>query len=106
MRRGRLRDLATRPHLPQRTVRLRLTALYSALFLPLGVALIIITAVVTFLSLHPSSLHPIAQKHEHGKTIVVPSGGAGGTTVAPQTTYTSAHSISTFTSSSSARLSR
>jgi hypothetical protein len=38
---GRLRDLAGQPHLPKRTVRLRLTALYGALFFPLGVALVV-----------------------------------------------------------------
>ena len=42
MRGGRLRDLALRTHLPKRTVRLRLTALYCALFFPLGVALLVI----------------------------------------------------------------
>jgi signal transduction histidine kinase len=83
VRRGRFRDLAGRPHLPRRTVRLRLTALYCALFFPLGVALVIITFFVTFQSLHPSSLQPVTQVHEHGKTIVVPSGGAGVTTVTP-----------------------
>jgi signal transduction histidine kinase len=82
-RHGRLRDLAAL-HLPKRTVRLRLTALYCALFFPLGVALIIITSFVTFLSLHPSSPHTLTQVHQDGKTIVVPSGGAGVTTVTPQ----------------------
>jgi signal transduction histidine kinase len=83
VRRGRLRDLAVRPHLPQRTVRLRLTVLYGALFFPLGVALVVITAVVTFLSVHPSSLHPVTHVHGHGKSIVVPSGGAEVTTITP-----------------------
>ena len=53
VRRGRLRDLAVRPHLPKRTVRLRLTALYCVLFFPLGVALVVITFVVTILSSRP-----------------------------------------------------
>jgi signal transduction histidine kinase len=75
----RLRDLAVRPHLPQRTVRLRLTTLYCALFFPLGVAIVIITFFVTYLSLHPDALHPVIERHGHGKTIVVPSGGVGPT---------------------------
>ncbi len=83
MRRGRLRDLAFRPHLPKRTVRLRLTALYGALFLPLGVALVVITFVVTILSSRSVAQAPITQIHGHGKTIVVSSGGSGGTTVTP-----------------------
>jgi signal transduction histidine kinase len=83
VRGGRLRDLAVRPHLPRRTVRLRLTALYGALFFPLGVALVVVTSFVTFLSLHPSSIQPVTQRHEHGKTTVVPSGKAGVTTIAP-----------------------
>jgi signal transduction histidine kinase len=83
VRHGRPRDLAARLHLPQRTVRLRLTALYGALFFPLSVVLIITTSFVTFLSLHPSSLHPLTQVHKHDKTIVVPSGGGGVTSVTP-----------------------
>ncbi|MGH9093127.1 MAG: HAMP domain-containing sensor histidine kinase [Acidimicrobiales bacterium] len=55
-------------------MRLRLTALYCALFFPLGVALVVISSVVTFLSLHPASLHPVAHLHEHGHgATVVPS---------------------------------
>ena len=79
----RLRDLAFRPNLPKRTVRLRLTALYGALFLPLGVALVVITFVVTILSSRSIAHAPVTQIHGHGKTIVVPSGGSGGTTVTP-----------------------
>jgi signal transduction histidine kinase len=41
--RDRLTSLAVRPHLPRRTVRLRLTALYGALFLASGVGLLAIT---------------------------------------------------------------
>jgi signal transduction histidine kinase len=40
---GRLAKLAHRPHLPRRTVRLRLTLLYGALFLASGAALLAIT---------------------------------------------------------------
>jgi signal transduction histidine kinase len=88
VRRGLLRDLAIRPHLPKRTVRLRLTALYCVLFFPLGVVLVVITFVVTFLSLHPTSLHPITHVHGHGhghgKTVVdAPPSGAGATTITP-----------------------
>jgi signal transduction histidine kinase len=77
LRRGRLRDLAVRPHLPKRTVRLRLAALYCVLFFPLGVALVLITSVVTF-----SSLHPIAHVRVHlrvrGKPVVqLPPSGPG-----------------------------
>ena len=81
MRGGRLRDLAVRAHLSKRTVRLRLTALYGALFLPLGVALVVITFVVTILSSRPFAQAPVTLLHGHGKTIVVPSAGAGVTTV-------------------------
>jgi signal transduction histidine kinase len=70
VRRARLRELAARPHLPKRTVRLRLTALYCALFFPLGIALVVITAFVTFLSLHPSSLHPVTHVHRPAKVVV------------------------------------
>ena len=66
MRGGRLRDLALRTHLPKRTVRLRLTALYCALFFPLGVALVVIAAFVTFLSLRPV-VHDVV--HLHGKPV-------------------------------------
>jgi signal transduction histidine kinase len=83
VRGGRLRDLAVRAHLSKRTVRLRLTALYGALFLPLGVALVVITFVVTILSSRPVAQAPVVLLHEHGKTIVIPSGGAGVRTVTP-----------------------
>ena len=85
VRRGRLRDLAVRPHLPKRTVRLRLTALYCGLFFPLGVALVVITSVVTFLSLtsrRPRT--PSSTCTEHGKTVIhLPPSGAGVKTVTP-----------------------
>ena len=86
LRRGRLRGLAVRPHLPARTVRLRLTALYCALFFPLGVALVVITSVVTFLSLHPVVHGPVVHLYGrlHGKAVPLLSGGAGLTTVTPQ----------------------
>lgn len=82
MRRGRLRDLAFRAHLPKRTVRLRLTALYGALFFPLGVALVVVTSVVTFLSLRPV----VARVGRlHGKPVLhLPPGGAQVRTVTPQ----------------------
>jgi signal transduction histidine kinase len=85
VRRGRLRDLAVRPHLPRRTVRLRLTALYCALFFPLGVALVAITIVVTLLSSRPVVHAPVVHVHGHtvGKPVVhLPSSGAGATTAA------------------------
>jgi signal transduction histidine kinase len=44
--RDRLMRLAVRPHLPRLTVRLRLTALYGALFLASGIALLSITYVL------------------------------------------------------------
>ena len=44
--RRRLLRLAARPHLPRRTVRLRLTVLYSGLFLVLGAALLAFTYVL------------------------------------------------------------
>jgi signal transduction histidine kinase len=86
VRRGRLRDLAVRPHLPKRTVRLRLTALYCALFFPVGVALVVIASFVTFLSLHPV-LHDVVhvQGRTHGKPVVgLPPGGTGAATVTPE----------------------
>jgi signal transduction histidine kinase len=75
-RRGRLRDLATRPHLPARTVRLRLTALYCGLFFPAGVLLVVITAVVTFQSVRPVlQIHRVV--HGHGAHVThLPAGGA------------------------------
>ena len=39
--RERLLDLAPRPHLPRRTVRLRLALLYGSLFLVSGAVLVI-----------------------------------------------------------------
>jgi signal transduction histidine kinase len=82
-RHGRLRDLAVRLHLPKRTVRLSLTALYCALFFPLGVALVAITAVVTFLSLRPV-VHDVVHLHGHAKTVVdLPPSGARVTPVTP-----------------------
>jgi signal transduction histidine kinase len=84
VRRGRLRALVVRPHLPRRTVRLRLTVLYCALFFPLSVALVVITSFVTFLSLHPSSLQPVTHVHGRSKAVVdVPPSGARLTTVTP-----------------------
>jgi signal transduction histidine kinase len=79
--RERLRDLAVRPRLPARTVRFRLTALYCGLFLPASVALVVITSVVTFLSLHPV-VHRVI--HRQGEPAVqLPPGGAGVTTPQP-----------------------
>ena len=88
MRRGRLRDLAVRPHLPKRTVRLRLTALYCALFFPLGVALVVIASVVTFLSsrpvVHANVVH--VRGSPPGKPVVhlSPSGAAANTAAPAQ----------------------
>ena len=42
----RLTGLAVRPHLPRRTIRLRLTAVYGGLFLASGAALLAITYVL------------------------------------------------------------
>jgi signal transduction histidine kinase len=44
--RRRLIGLAARPHLPRRTIRLRLTALYGALFLVSGIGLLALTYVL------------------------------------------------------------
>jgi len=76
LRRGRLRALAVRPHLPARTVRFRLTALYCGLFFPASVVLVVITAVVTFLSLRPvAHIHRVV--HRHGTSVVhLPARGA------------------------------
>jgi signal transduction histidine kinase len=81
LRRGRLRDLAAGVQLPKRTIRLRLTALYCALFFPLSVALVLITSVVTFLSLHPVVR---VHGHAHGKPVHVVPSAAAVTTVTPQ----------------------
>jgi signal transduction histidine kinase len=84
VRHDRLRDLAVRPHLPKRTVRLRLTALYGALFVPLGVVLVAITAIVTFWSLHPASSAPVSHQYLNGKPVGhLPSNAAGVATAAP-----------------------
>jgi signal transduction histidine kinase len=44
--RARLTGLAVRPHLPRRTIRLRLTALYGGLFLASGIGLLALTYVL------------------------------------------------------------
>jgi signal transduction histidine kinase len=80
---GRLRDLAVRPHLPARTVRFRLTALYCGLFFPASVLLVVITAVVTFLSLRPV-VHIHRVVHVHGAPVThLPASGAGVNTLTP-----------------------
>ena len=80
---GWLRDLAVRPHLSARTVRFRLTALYCGLFFPASVLLVVITAVVTFLSLRPV-VHINRVVHGHGAPVTHLSGsGAGVNTVTP-----------------------
>jgi signal transduction histidine kinase len=79
-RRGRFRDVAARPHLPKRTVRLRLTALYCGLFFPLGVALVAITSVVILLSARPVGQAPVVHRHalRRGTSVVhLPISGAG-----------------------------
>ena len=63
-----------RSRTPTRTVRFRLAALYCLLFFPLGVALIVITAVVTYFSLHPV-VHTMVHG-QGGKVIVTQSGGS------------------------------
>ena len=84
VRRGRLRDLAARPHLPKRTVRLRLTALYCVLFFPLGAVLVVITFVVTILASRPVVDAPPVRVLRHGKTVIdLPSNGAGVKTATP-----------------------
>src|SRR5215510_11357701 len=42
----RLADRITRPHLPRRTVRLRLTLVYGSMFLACGIALLAVTYVL------------------------------------------------------------
>jgi signal transduction histidine kinase len=69
VRRGRLRGLASRPHLPARTVRFRLTALYCGLFFPSGVLLVVVTYVVTASAAKPAlQLHRTI--HRRGKPAV------------------------------------
>jgi signal transduction histidine kinase len=83
LRRGRLRDLAARPNLPARTVRFRLTALYCGLFFPASVLLVVITAVVTFLSLRPV-VHVHRAVHGHGASVIqIPGSGTVVKTVTP-----------------------
>ncbi len=77
LRRGRLRDLAVRPHLTARTVRFRLTALYCGLFFPASVLLVVITAFVTFLSLRPM-VHTHRVGHGHHTTVIHLSGSGSG----------------------------
>jgi len=82
-RRGRLRGLTVRPHLPARTVRFRLTALYCGLFFPASVLLVVITAVVTFLSLRPV-VHIHRAVHGHGAAVIhLPASGGVVKTVTP-----------------------
>ena len=84
MWKGRLHDLAVGPHLPKRTVRLRLTALYGALFVPLGIVLVAITAIVTFWSLHPaSSSPPVSHQYLNGKPVGHAPSKAAGVTATP-----------------------
>jgi signal transduction histidine kinase len=83
VRRRRLRGLTVRPHLPSSTVRRRLTVLYCALFLPLGVALVVITAAVTLLSLHLSWLQAVDHVRGVGKTAARLPSQARVTTAAP-----------------------
>ena len=107
VRRGRLRDLAVRPHLPERTVRLRLTALYCGLFFPLGVVLVVITSVVTVLVAHvPSSTHPASGPRTRQARHPPPIQRSWGERRLPlRRWYISAPSASTSTSSSSVRAS-
>ena len=77
---GRVRQLTVRVRLPKRTVRRRLAVLYCFLFFPLGLSLIVITAVVTF-----SSSHPVVHAYLDGKPVahLAPPGTGRGPGAAP-----------------------
>jgi signal transduction histidine kinase len=70
--RNRLPALAVRPHLPRRTLRLRLTALYGALFLASGFGLLAITYVLV-----SSNDIACSFKQSPGGPAVAVCGGAG-----------------------------
>jgi signal transduction histidine kinase len=79
--RDRLTRLAVRPHLPGRTVRLRLTALYGALFLSSGIALLS----VTYLLLNRATSECSSARTPTGATVTL-CGSSAQSNGAPPTT--------------------
>jgi signal transduction histidine kinase len=65
--RDRLTRLAARPHLPRRTLRLRLTALYGAVFLTSGIALL----TVTYLLLSRATSECSSARTPNGATVTM-----------------------------------
>jgi signal transduction histidine kinase len=68
-RRRRLRGLAFGPYLRRRSVRFRMTALYSCLFFPLGVALVAVTYVIVMLRRAAAIQHQVLSRCTHGRSI-------------------------------------
>ena len=64
--RWRLRDLAIGPYLRRRSVRFRMTVLYSCLFIPLGVILVAVTYVIALLRRAEAIQHKIVTTCIHG----------------------------------------
>ena len=64
--RWRLRDLAIGPYLRRRSVRFRMTVLYSCLFIPLGVILVAVTYVIALLQRAEAIQHRIVTTCIHG----------------------------------------
>src|SRR6516225_10068212 len=73
--RRRLTDIARRPHLPQRTIRLRLTVLYGGLFLLFGAGLL---AVTYLLVVHATSGIVFHGQDGRSSLVKAQSGLAGG----------------------------
>jgi len=82
--RRHLLRIAVRPHLPRRTIRLRLTALYGLLFTLAGAALLVITNVLVRSTTGAGSCHAISNggvrceipgRHGKGGTVVTVRGG-------------------------------
>ncbi len=68
-RRRRLRDLAFGPYLRRRSVRFRMTALYSCLFIPLGVVVVAVTYVIAMIRRVELSQSQIVKQCRHARSI-------------------------------------
>jgi len=72
--RHRLTKLAFRPHLPRRTVRLRLTLLYGGLFSASGAGLL----AITYFLVRRATGDAFTFRLKNGATINISAGGGGG----------------------------
>ena len=84
----RLADRITRPHLPRRTVRLRLTLVYGAMFLACGIALLAVTYVLVA---HATD----TGVYRNGNTIFVVGQQGSGPTPSPSTPSTQSNTEGT-----------